>query len=99
MARLPSKAHCERLELLIEECSEVIKAATKVMRFGDGAHHPQRPLSCNREELAEEIGNLEAAVTQLKRHGDVDQTVVFEAAEDHEFQMARHVRFTKIRKA
>jgi NTP pyrophosphatase (non-canonical NTP hydrolase) len=46
----------EKLVLLIEEASEVIKAATKALRFG--LDHNEPGYGVNSEKLAEEIGDL-----------------------------------------
>jgi len=54
----------ELLVLLIEECSEVIKAATKCLRFGYDVDH-----NCgygrNSDELAKECGDLQAVMDEL----------------------------------
>jgi hypothetical protein len=51
------------LILLIEECGEVIQAATKCLRFGYEHFHPDYGVNC--EVLAAEVGDLLGAVDGL----------------------------------
>lgn len=56
----------EDLVLVIEECAEVIQAATKIMRFGEDDHHPTYYNGArNSEVLAEEIGQLLHCIDRL----------------------------------
>jgi NTP pyrophosphatase (non-canonical NTP hydrolase) len=50
----------ELLQLLQEECAEVIRAASKIIRFGETAE--------NMEHLAEELGDLQAVTTLMHDH-------------------------------
>lgn len=54
---LPTLHDREILVILVEECSEVIKAATKLIRFGAGDAEPGQE-STNAQRLAHEIGDL-----------------------------------------
>ena len=49
------------LVLLAEECSEVIKAVTKILRFGQNDAHPETGVT-NLDELIQEIGDTMAIV-------------------------------------
>ena len=61
----------ERLVILIEECSEVIKAATKTLRHGYESRNPAVPRArTNREDLAREIDDLRVAISLLEGRGD-----------------------------
>lgn len=51
------------LILLIEECSEVIQAATKIIRFG--AENYYQDGKRNDEELVQEIGDVFAVVERM----------------------------------
>src|SRR3954466_16210942 len=53
----------ELLILLIEECGEVIQAATKCLRFGFHYHHPGYGINC--AVLTAEIGDLMGVVDAL----------------------------------
>lgn len=60
MANMMTPAEAEALEILIEECSEVIKAATKALRHGweataDGVSYD------NRNDIEVELGQLDHA--------------------------------------
>lgn len=55
----------ELLVLLIEECSEVIQAATKCLRFGYDVDHGTG-YGNNREALAKEMGELTAVRDELE---------------------------------
>lgn len=60
----------EKLILLIEECGEVIQAATKCLRFGYDRLEPG--YGVNSEVLAQEVGDLEGVIAALP----LDQGVV-----------------------
>jgi NTP pyrophosphatase (non-canonical NTP hydrolase) len=47
----------ETLQILTEECAEVIQAISKCQRFGMDAYKPGSPKT-NREHLEEELGDL-----------------------------------------
>lgn len=53
----------DKLILLIEECSEVIQAATKCLRFGYDHYEPG--YGFNDHELAKEIGQMIAHIGQI----------------------------------
>lgn len=54
---LPSDYERELLIVLIEECSEVQKRATKAMRFGLDEIQPGQDLT-NRQRLSREVGDV-----------------------------------------
>jgi len=54
----------EVMNILSEECAEVIQAISKVHRFGLDNYKPGKPKT-NREHLEEEIGDLLAMVDIL----------------------------------
>lgn len=57
-------AERELLELLIEECAEVIQCATKVLRFGR-ENRPDRSGRMNTEEMALEFGDVVAVAALI----------------------------------
>jgi len=55
----------EILNILLEECSEVIQAISKIFRFGFDSRHPDYPLLTNRVHLMEELGDLHCMMNLL----------------------------------
>jgi len=51
----------EALDILQEECAEVVVAVSKISRFGLDNVKPGKPLT-NRQHLAEELGDLQAMI-------------------------------------
>jgi NTP pyrophosphatase (non-canonical NTP hydrolase) len=70
----PGDAERERLYLLIEEASEVIQIASKVLRFGYNQTRPDEDLS-NRGRLAIEVGDL-LFVIEMLLQGDLQFEMV-----------------------
>lgn len=67
----------EILEILQEECAEVIQAVSKVKRFGWDNSYGDGPT--NREHLTEEIGDL-LAMIELIAENEVDMQSVYKYA-------------------
>lgn len=68
-----SPAEAERLAYLIEECGEVIQAATKVLRHGYASINPNKPSDgSNRTQLARELGDVSRALRQMLTCGDLN---------------------------
>lgn len=61
----------EILQILQEECAEVIRAASKVIRFGEDE---------NIQHLEEELGDLQAMVDLLHKYDMVSFTAMDEYA-------------------
>lgn len=81
-------AQAERLHYLIEECGEVIHAASKVLRHGYESYHPEGGPS-NRERLTEELGQLFVATRMMWLRGDYDWQALCDA------QDAKYLRINK----
>ena len=60
----------EVMNILSEECAEVIQAISKVHRFGLDNYKPGKPKT-NREHLEEEIGDLQCMISILLELGIV----------------------------
>lgn len=60
----------EVMDILQEECAEVIQAVSKVSRFGIDNYKPGKPKT-NREHLEEELGDLLAMVDIMLEQGIV----------------------------
>jgi NTP pyrophosphatase (non-canonical NTP hydrolase) len=68
-----SPAEHERLALLSEEASEVIKAVSKILRHGYNCYNPDdEEAGTNRQQLERELGDLQAAMRRIMRANDVD---------------------------
>jgi NTP pyrophosphatase (non-canonical NTP hydrolase) len=60
----------ERLVMLIEECGEVVQAATKILRFGYESSYDDGIV--NRLKLEREIGDVCAVLALMLDAGDID---------------------------
>ena len=56
------------LQILQEECAEVIQATSKVFRFGLFDTHPDTPNKTNTLHLEEELGDVLAMIDLLALH-------------------------------
>ena len=70
----------EVMDILQEECAEVIQAISKISRFGLDNLKPGKPKT-NREHLEEELGDLQAMVEILQELDIVSYTNIEKAAE------------------
>lgn len=59
------------LDKLQEECAEIIQAVSKIRRFGEHNHHPDRTTT-NHQELLGEIEDLQAILVKLESCGWYD---------------------------
>ena len=82
-----SAAESERLALLIEECGEVIQAATKVLRHGYESFHPEDPTTSNRDLLTNELADLFAVYEMM----DADFARIDASAQESAF--AKKMRY------
>jgi len=62
----------EVMDILQEECAEVIQAVSKISRFGIDNFKPGKPKT-NREHLEEELGDMLAMIDILKELGVVSE--------------------------
>ena len=60
----------EAMDILQEECAEVIVAVSKISRFGIDNYKPGKPKT-NREHLEEELGDMLAMIDILQEMGVV----------------------------
>ena len=67
-----SNKHHEVMNILSEECAEVIQAISKCHRFGLDNVKPGKPKT-NREHLEEEVGDLLAMVDIMLEKGIITQ--------------------------
>ena len=84
---MDSKLH-EVMNILSEECAEVVQAVSKCHRFGLDNAKPGKPLT-NAQHLEGEIGDVLAMVSLLQSMG----IVTFEGLE-----RAKQAKFEKLKK-
>ena len=70
----------EAMDIIQEECGEVIVAISKISRFGLDNLKPGKPKT-NREHLEEELGDLYAMIEILQELDVVSWTNIEKAAE------------------
>jgi NTP pyrophosphatase (non-canonical NTP hydrolase) len=75
-----NKTTGEALDILQEECAEVIQAVSKIRRFGLDNAKPGKDKT-NREHLENEIGDLYAMIDILQELDIVSWTGIEQAAE------------------
>ena len=68
------------MNILSEECAEVIQAVSKINRFGMDNYKPGKPKT-NREHLEEELGDLMAMIDILQEMDVVSYANIERAAE------------------
>lgn len=74
-------AEAERLEILGEECGEVIVALGKIKRHGYESTNPHETNSpTNRERLTVELGHVMAAVRAMVAKADLDERLIQDSA-------------------
>ena len=78
----------EVMNILSEECAEVIQAVSKINRFGMDNYKPGKPKT-NREHLEEELGDLMAMIDILQEMDVVSYANIEKAAE------AKHEKLKK----
>ena len=78
----------EILNILQEECAEVIQAVSKCDRFGIDNFKPGKPKT-NREHLAEELGDLQAMI---------DLCITFDLVDTEQVSIAADNKIAKLKK-
>ena len=73
-------AERERLIMLIEECGEVVHAASKCLRHGFDNHHPTTAHLLNREALGREVGDLLGIAGEMIERKDLSIATVNQSA-------------------
>ena len=68
----------EVMDILQEECAEVIQAVSKISRFGLDNLKPGKPKT-NREHLEEELGDMMAMITILVERNIIDSVKLQQA--------------------
>jgi NTP pyrophosphatase (non-canonical NTP hydrolase) len=71
----------EMLDMLSEECGEVIQAIGKIKRHGYESRHPHDPVMTNRMQLMKELGDVFGLVTMLEEAEQLNPDYIHEAAD------------------
>lgn len=71
----------EILNILSEECAEVIQAISKILRFGFDSTHPSDNTYTNRNHLTEELGDLYCMLNIISQKNIVNVEQVIQYAE------------------
>ncbi len=74
-------AEAERLDVLAEECAEIIQVVAKIKRHGYESANPLIADSeTNRQALAREIGHFEMMLCEMYNLRDVDPIAINDSA-------------------
>lgn len=76
------------LEILAEECSEIIQAKSKIIRFGIDDFHPKNVFN-NRKKLAHEIGHLMFLIEILVQNKTIKQDDIQEGYDHKKEKMPK----------
>ena len=69
----------EALDILQEECAELITIASKVKRFGVMSENPQQPGVSAQQRLTQEMGDVLAMIDLVCKHLDITPLEVSQA--------------------
>lgn len=85
-------AQRERLTFLIEECSEVIQIASKILVHGYDSYHPDDPSVTNTVLLSGEIWDVEALIGKIRELDGVSprNEAAIDAAWQKKLRRAQH---------
>ena len=88
----------ELLVCLIEECSEVIHAATKYIRHGADSYNPTLLTSpSNKQQLNKEIGDLGAIMELLDQRAILSDDVIHDYREGKLRRLNQYLHHNNIR--
>jgi|KBSMisStandDraft_5_1062788.scaffolds.fasta_scaffold461169_1 hypothetical protein len=85
----------EVLTILAEECAEVIKCVTKILRFGKKDHYPNRPSPNNTVSLGREIGDVQFMINKCIDAGLAEQLDITVGYGHKETQLEKYFRNKK----
>lgn len=88
---LPSEAEREILNILIEECAEVVQRATKMLRFGRDEVQEGQPNS-NTVRLSKELGDLVVLIEMAEAAGLIDRSVIEERKPRKREKLAKYMQ-------
>lgn len=88
---LPTERERKILTILIEECSEITKRATKTLRFGAEEVQPGQPFD-NATRLSHEFGDLLEIADLAQREGLLNQTQIDAGRMSKRRQLAKYMQ-------
>ncbi len=88
----PEGRERELLIILMEECAEVTKRASKALRFGLDEIEPGKAMT-NSYRLGSEMGDLLHMIMTLREEGMVTARSIREGVESKKRQLARFMQF------
>lgn len=98
MTQLTS-AQEERMDLLIEEASEIIKEVCKIKRFGfDSSAYPFDGNQTNKKNLETEIGGFAAVLQLAFNAGDLDPNASEAAMEKKQESGWKYTKYQRVQK-
>jgi NTP pyrophosphatase (non-canonical NTP hydrolase) len=84
----------EALDLVQEECAEIIQIISKIRRFGLHSYHPADPEQrTNRDLFHDEIGDLDLLIELLQLDGHIDPTKI---GERKRFKLEKLRKYTNL---
>lgn len=87
----PTPYEREVLEILIEECAEVIQRATKMLRFGVLEVQPKQDLN-NAQRLSREVGDVTLMLDMAVEAGLIDEVEVEIGRNNKKRQLAKYMQ-------
>jgi NTP pyrophosphatase (non-canonical NTP hydrolase) len=66
----------EILNILSEECAEVIQCISKIHRFGWDSENPTKPGYNNKDHLTEELGDLLCMIDIISAKANINQSTL-----------------------
>jgi len=98
-----SKAQIERLAILVEELGEAQQAVGKILRHGYDSYNPLlepdsdgNPVTCNREDLEKELGDVYYAILMLRESKDVSWINILQRSEEKAEKIKPYLHHQKL---
>lgn len=86
----PTDVEREALTILQEECAEVIKEVSKILRFGWDSYHPKDPATTNRRLLSIEAGQLQYMLDYLRERDAMPGQMMQDGYDEKSVKLRRY---------
>lgn len=91
---LPTKAENEMLDILQEECAEVIQAISKIKRHGWDSYNPDiLAAPTNQDHFSDEVAQLLTVVGQFFANGKLSELRMEEEAKRKSEQLKKYTHY------